>query len=264
MLFDGIARQGRGIVMKRLVIASLFVCMGSISPGRGAAMDIECLPSYRTDVDTRTVVDYHGSLRESVPLKKDSCERREGLIFADNSAMDYFGKVHYVPLAYIAEKSEPDSKFDGLVFPLDLTAEIEHDTRGESYQYSHFRFRVNVRQKGNGSIFFDEKNIPLLVRADKRIVSLNFGGLAAGIESFGVSMELAFELTPENMRRLLRANKYSFIVPFTHNRTEKEKGRFTVQLNLTDEGVAELKKFIKVALKYADKNEALMKKHKAK
>ena len=250
--------------MKRLITAIVFVCVGAISPSIVAAMDIECLPSYRADVDTRTVVGYSGSLRESVPLKKDNCERKEGLIFADHSYMDYFGKVHYVPLSYIAEKSEPDSKFDGLVFPLDLSAEIEHDTRGEDYQYSHFSVRVNVRQKGNGSIFFDEKSIPLLVRADKRIVSLNSKGLGIGVASFGAGMELAFELTPENMRRLLKANKYSFMVPFTHNRTEKAKGRFTVQLNLTDEGAAELKKFIKVALKYAAANEALIKKHKTK
>jgi hypothetical protein len=227
-------------------------------------MDIDCLPSYRADVDTRTVVEYHGSLRESVPLKKGNCERREGLIFADNSAMDYFGKVHYVPLSYIAEKSEPDSKFDGLVFPLDLTAVIEQDIGGDDYRYSHFKVEVNVRQKGNGSIFFDEKIIPLLVRADKRIVSLNFRGVGQGMASFGAGLGLAFELTPENMRGLLSANKYSFIVPFTHDRTEKAKGRFTVQLNLTDEGATELKKFIKVALKHAEANEALKKKYKAK
>jgi len=252
--------------VKKSIAGLIFVSAWAINPISGAAMHkFECLPQYRVDVDTQTVLNYQGSMRQSAPLTIDNCERREGLIVANSSYMDYFGMVHYVPLSYVTDKGEPDSKFDGFVYPLDITAEIEEDVRHEDYRYAWFiGVKVNVRQKRGESIWFDESSTPLLLMADKRTISLISKGGGHGGASFGASMQLGFELPPKNISELLNAKKYSLIVPFTRRREKAIEGKFTLRLNLTSEGAAEFKKFLKVALKHVETNQILDIKHKDK
>ncbi|OGR68480.1 MAG: hypothetical protein A2179_06125 [Elusimicrobia bacterium GWC2_63_65] len=238
-----------GIVSKYslFIVLLLFTAFAWASPV--SAGELDCLPGFRAEVDTKTLVDYQGALRVSAPLEKKTCERIDGLVIGEDYSLGDYSVMHYISLSYEADKSEADSKFAGLVFPLDLIAVIEENKKGHSYFL--FSIDVYVREKGHANFFNDEKNIPLVIYADKKKVSLKARGVGSGIASFGAMFHIPFSLAPSDIGTLLSADEFSFVIPLSHELVEKRKGRFSIKVSLTEEGTKDLKSFLKVVQKYS-------------
>lgn len=205
--------------------------------------EVECQPEYRSDVDTRTVVAYQGSLQYSAKMDKDKCEHSEGLIVAYDHSMDGSDVIRYLPLSYVADTKDADFKADGLAFPLDLIIKEIKDSRSRS-TYRDYVINIVVRQKGSGS-FFQNGDEPLVIIADKKKLQLKNLGGGHGMASYGAMSTINYGLSADAMRILLKGNSYNLILPFRHEQGEAKP--FKIRLTLTNEGEDDLKKFLKVA-----------------
>lgn len=227
------------LVGRSQLLAAFFCCMSS---AQVYALDgeFDCLPDYRSDVGTRTVVEYQGSMQYSAKMDKEACEHSEGLIVAYDYYLDSLDVIRYLPLSYAADTKDADLRADGLVFPLDLIIE---ETRYPRSFHRDYRIHIVVRQKGSGS-FFQNGDEPLVIIADKKELRLKNIGGGSGMAPYGAMATMSYGLSADAMRFLSKADSYNLILPFRHEQGGAKP--FKIRLTLTKEGGDNLKRFLKV------------------